>query len=175
MSIRFRSFRPLLVAAVVVAALSVSAFRPRAAAPLSPRFNHVMLYVSDLDASIAFYTKAFDLKVTQRIDTLTVTQADGSEVTRQVKMAFLKFPGQDFTYELSERAAPRDNPSPFFQHVGVDVLDIAAAAERVKAAGGRDFSGIATVRAPGTVAKNAFFKGPDGELVELMQLVSGEF
>jgi catechol 2,3-dioxygenase-like lactoylglutathione lyase family enzyme len=135
-----------------------------------------MLYVSDLDASVAFYTRAFDLTVTQRIDTLRVTRPDGSETTRAVRMAFLKFPGQDFVYELAERRVQSDGTSPFFQHVGVDVADIEVAATRVRAAGGRDFSGVSTVRTSGgTVAKNGFFKGPDGEMVELMQILQGEF
>jgi hypothetical protein len=46
----------------------------------------------------------------------------------------------------------------------------------VRKAGGRDPSPIQTVRtSSGTVAKNMFFRGPSGELVELMQVVSGEF
>ena len=49
------------------------------------------------------------------------------------------------------------------------------AAARLRAAGGRDFSGIRTVRANDIVARNAFFRGPDGELVELMQVLRGEF
>ena len=32
-------------------------------AAISPRFNHVMLVVSNLDSSIAFYTTAFDLQI----------------------------------------------------------------------------------------------------------------
>ncbi|HSM05810.1 MAG TPA: VOC family protein [Longimicrobiales bacterium] len=143
---------------------------------LSPRFNHVMLHVSDLDATIAFYTRAFDLQVTQRIDTLTLVAADGSEIPRPVRMALLKFPGQDFVLELSEQNAEAGGPPPFYQHLGVDVADIEAAAERVQAAGAREFSGVRTVRAPGGIeARNAFFLGPDGELVELMQMVAGVF
>lgn len=163
----------LALGASIVA--SLTAFAPARRAALSPRFNHVMLYVSNLDASIAFYTAAFDLQVAQRIGELTVTGADGASTTRPVKMALLKFPGQEFVLELAERAVASGAASPHLQHLGVDVHDIAAAAERVRQAGGRDFSGIQTVRAPGTVARNAFFKGPDGESVELMQLVSGAF
>jgi catechol 2,3-dioxygenase-like lactoylglutathione lyase family enzyme len=156
--------------------IGLTGFSLRPTAPLQPRFNHVMLYVSDLDASIAFYTRAFDLTVTQRIDTLRVTRPDGAETMRAVRMAFLKFPGQDFVYELAERRVQDDGTSPFFQHVGVDVADIEAAATRVHAAGGRDFSGVSTVRTTGgTVARNGFFKGPDGEMVELMQVLQGEF
>jgi len=164
------------IATLILLGVGLTGFSLRSTAPLQPRFNHVMLYVSDLDATIAFYTGAFDLKVTQRIDTLRVTRPDGSEATRAARMAFLKFPGQDFVYELAERRVEDDGTSPFYQHVGVDVADIEAAAARVQAAGGRDFSGISTVRTSGgTVAKNGFFKGPDGELVELMQVLRGEF
>ena len=134
-----------------------------------------MLTVASLDTSIAFYTTAFDLKVTQRISSLTVTRPDGSTATLDVRMAFLKFPGQDFVFELAERKVQDDGITPVFQHVGVDVTDIAAAAERVKAAGGRNFTGISLVEGQGVKAKTAFFKGPDGENVELMQVMDGEF
>ena len=144
--------------------------------PASPRFNHVMLYVSDLEASIAFYTRAFDLEVTQRLDSLTVVAPDGSETHRGVRMAFLKFPGQAFVFELSEQPIEMEGPDRFYQHLGVDVADIEAAAERAMAAGAEEFSGVRTVRGTGgVVARNACFRGPDGELVELMEMVAGEF
>ena len=173
---RARSLPLLGLGAALLLVATLTGFVLRPAPQLSPRFNHVMLYVSDLDTSIAFYTRAFDLEVTNRIDSLTVVEADGSEAHRPVRMAFLKFPGQEFVFELSEQAVEAGGPSPFYQHLGVDVADIEAAATRAQAAGGRDFSGIRTVRAPGGVeARNAFFRGPDGELVELMQMMAGEF
>lgn len=155
-------------------ALASIAWQPQAA-PTTPRFNHVFLAVANLDSSVAFYTRAFDVKVTQRLTTLTITRPDGTTANVDVKMAFLKFPGQDFVFELGERKITDDGISPVFQHVGVDVTDIARAADRVKAAGGRDFSGINVVEGQGVKAKTAFFKGPDGENVELMEIVSGEF
>ncbi len=135
-----------------------------------------MLYVADLEASIAFYTRAFGVEVTQRLDSLTIVAPDGSESARSVRMAFLKFPGQEFVLELSEQEVATDGPAPFYQHLGIDVTDIESAATRVQEAGGRDFTGIRTVRATGgIVARNAFFRGPDGEVLELMQMVQGEF
>jgi predicted enzyme related to lactoylglutathione lyase len=126
---------------------------------------------------VAFYTAAFDLRATQRISELTVTGPDGTPAVRPVKMALLKFPGQEFVLELAERpAAAAETPAPYYQHLGVDVRDIASAAERVRKAGGQSPSPIRTVStSSGTVAKNMFFRGPSGEMVELMQLVSGEF
>ncbi len=144
---------------------------------LSPRFNHVMLYVSDLEASVDFYTKAFDLEVTNRLDSLRITLPDSTQVEAKVNMAFLKFPGQDFVYEFSERANYPDSAlvGDYFQHLGVDVLDIETAFQRALDAGGVLMAPIRTVEGKGVAAKNAFFRGPDGEVVELMQMLSGEF
>lgn len=171
-----RNIRLTAVAAFATIIVAVSAFAPAKKAALTPRFNHVMLVVSNLDSSIAFYTTAFDLQVAQRITELRVTGANGQNA-RPVKMALLKFPGQEFVLELAERPTPpTTGPAPYYQHLGIDVKDIAAAAERVRRAGGRDPSAIQTVStSSGTVAKNMFFRGPSGELLELMQIVSGEF
>jgi catechol 2,3-dioxygenase-like lactoylglutathione lyase family enzyme len=173
---RPRSF-PLTVVAAFATIIAVSAFAPSKEGALTPRFNHVMLVVTNLDSSIAFYTTAFDLQVAQRLTELRVTAADGAQSSRPVKMALLKFPGQEFVLELAERPAPpTPGPAPYYQHLGVDVRDLAAAAERVRKAGGQSPSPIQTVRtSTGTVAKNMFFRGPSGELVELMQIISGEF
>ncbi len=171
-----RRFPLLGLGAAVVLAGTLFGFVLRPNSALSPRFNHVMLYVADLDASIDFYTRAFHVRVTQRLDELTVVAADGTESQRSVRMAFLKFPGQEFVLELSEQQLAADGPAPFYQHLGIDVPDIEAAATRVQEAGARDFTGIQTVRATGgIVAQNAFFRGPDGEILELMQMIEGEF
>ena len=172
-----RNVRMTALGALATIIIAVSAFAPAKPAALTPRFNHVMLFVTNLDSSISFYTTAFDLRVTQRITELRVTGADGVQNSRPVKMALLKFPGQEFVLELSERAAPATTgPASYYQHLGVDVSDITAAAERVRQAGGRNPSAIQTVStASGTIAKNMFFRGPSGELVELMQIVAGEF
>lgn len=165
------------LAGLALLAIGVSGFSPAPRHVLSPRFNHVMLTVSNLDSSITFYTSAFDLQVTQRIAGISSTPGEGSpNPQRQVKMALLKFPGQEFVLELAERPAGSAGPAPHYQHLGVDVMDIVSAGERVRRAGGRDPSTINTVRtSTGTVAKNMFFRGPSGEMLELMQMVTGEF
>lgn len=143
----------------------------------SPRINHVMLYVSNLDNSIDFYTKAFDLKVTNRLDKLIAVQEDGNEVERTVKMAFLKFPGQDFVFELAEHARDTSsiNNQFLFQHMGVDVTDIDSAFKRALDKGAEPLLPVRKVKANGIEALQAFISGPDGERVELMQIISGEF
>ena len=164
------------LAAFLLAGAVLTGFALRPAEQLSPRFNHVMLYVSDLDASIAFYAEAFGVRVSNRVDSLTVVAPDGTETHNRVRMAMLRFADQEFVLELSEQPAPGGGGAALYQHLGVDVTDIEAAAERVQAVGATEFSGIRTVRAHGLgVAHNAFFRGPDGELLELMQMVEGVF
>ena len=91
----------------------------------SPRFNHLMLSVTDLDASIKFYTTGFDLQVTNKLKKIEVFNEDGTTLSRDVNMAFLKFPNQNFVLELSETPTINsENPSPFYQHLGVDVQNI---------------------------------------------------
>lgn len=144
---------------------------------ITPRINHVMLYVSNLDNSIAFYTQAFDLQLTNKLDTLIAIQPDEKEVIRSVNMAFLKFPGQDFVFELSQQAADSSSrPATFsFQHIGIDVLDIEAAYQRAVNAGAKELVPVRKVKAKGVEARQAFVAGPDGERIELMQIISGEF
>ena len=144
--------------------------------PPSPRFNHVYLAVNDLEQSVDFYTKAFDVEVTKRITKLMRTAADGTRAEVKVNMAFLKFEGQGFVLELSERPEMKaNNTTASFAHLGIDVADITLAAQRLKDAGSRLMSPVALVEADGIVAKNTFYEGPDGEVLELMEIIEGEF
>ena len=145
-------------------------------APLSPRVNHVMLYVADVNASVNFYTRAFELEETNRLSRLTVTKADGTEIQREIEIVLLKFPGQDFVYEITRNPASDTVGNPgLFQHVGVDVLDIDVALSKAIAAGAVLVAPVQTVVAGDIQAKQAFVKGPDGEMIELMQMIKGEF
>ena len=142
----------------------------------SPRVNHVMLSVTDLDASIKFYTTGFDLQVTNKLKKIEVFNEDGTTLSRDVNMAFLKFPNQNFVLELSETPTINsENPSPFYQHLGVDVQNIEKAFNRLKNIGAEVLVPIRLVKADGVEAKQAFFKGPNGEPIELMEIISGDF
>ncbi len=151
--------------------------------PLSPRVNHVMLYVSDLDVSIDFYTKAFGLEVTSKISSLSFENEDGTKTSVEIELALLKFPGQDFVYEMAEVARTEDEgeggnvvtSSHLFQHVGIDVTDIDAALQRALDAGAKLAAPVRLVTAEDVKAKNAFVTGPDGEMIEFMQIIEGEF
>ena len=145
--------------------------------PLTPRFNHVFLYVSNLDSSIQFYEAAFDVKVSQKFSEMEITQGD-STFKRNLKIAFLKFPNQDFVFELAERPKTINttNQPELFQHVGVEVKDILPAIERIIKAGGTSMIQMRKVRTnSGLEIKQAFFKGPDQEQIELIQVISGGY
>ena len=142
-----------------------------------PAFNHLYLAVHNMDSSLKFYTKAFDIKVTDRFNQLDITQADTS-FKRAVNIVFLKFPGQDFVYELAERADKNDTTRPgnLFQHVGVEVKDIAVALQHGINAGGKVAIPIRRVKtSSGLEIKQAFMKGPDGESIELTEIISGGY
>jgi catechol 2,3-dioxygenase-like lactoylglutathione lyase family enzyme len=143
-----------------------------------PVFNHVYLAVHNIDSSLAFYTKAFDLKITDRFNQLDITQAD-TAFKRPVQVVFLKFPGQDFVFELAERADKSDTSTRagnLFQHVGVGVKDITVAFQRVIKAGGKPAIAIRRVKTnTGLAIKQAYMKGPDGETIELIEIISGGY
>jgi hypothetical protein len=108
---------------------------------------------------------------------LEITQAD-STFSRNLKIAFLKFPGQDFVFELAERPGniKVTNQPGLFQHVGIEVKDILIAFQRVLNAGGKITTQVRKVRTnSGLEIKQAFFKGPDEEQIELLQVISGGY
>lgn len=141
-----------------------------------PVFNHVLLHVTDLDRSLRFYTTAFDLKVTEKFGEITYTLGD-STFQRIFKIVFLKFPWQDFVFELAQLANPPvTGQAGLFQHIGIEVKNIVASSERLSAAGGRQLRPITHVRTDsGLEIKQAFFQGPDGEQIELVELIKGEY
>ena len=165
----------ILIISVLLTACSTT--KPGSDSVLRPRVNHVFLSVANIDSSVAFYLKAFDLKETNRLSVLRIEQGD-SITERKVKIAFLKFTGQDLAFEVSERAPATDastSGTQLYQHVGVEVSDINVAFQRVKDAGGKVAIPIRIVRTNRIEIKQAFFRGPDGELIELAEIISGGY
>ena len=135
-----------------------------------------MLYVADLDKSISFYTAAFDLEITGRVTELRILPANETQTTVEVNMAFLRFPSQDFVLEIGQNTADdSDGVSPSYQHLGIDVENIEEAEKRLLAAGAKLVSPVQQVSANEIVARNSFYTGPDGEVIELMQIMEGDF
>lgn len=141
------------------------------------RFNHVFLSVNNVDSSLGFYTKAFGLEISDRFNELNVRQTD-TVFKRHVNVIFLKFPGQDFVFELAERLDKKDTvrASNLFQHVGVEVKDIELAVQKAIDAGGKIMMPVRNVRTnSGLEIEQAYIKGPDGETIELTQIISGKY
>jgi catechol 2,3-dioxygenase-like lactoylglutathione lyase family enzyme len=129
-----------------------------------------------MEKSVDFYTAAFGFTVTNSPKHLEFTNEDGSTTTLDTNLVFLKFPGQDFVYELVESSEPGAlTQSPLFRHMGIEVKNIDEAFAKATRLGAEFPVPVRTVRANGGEPKNAFLLGPDGEVIELMQIVSGEF
>jgi catechol 2,3-dioxygenase-like lactoylglutathione lyase family enzyme len=168
---------PALIATIVYLILSLNNAKAQIQ-QATPAFNHIFLAVHNIDSSIAFYTKAFDLKITYRINQLDITQTD-SAFKRMVNIVFLKFPGQDLVYELGERPDRSDTTiktGNLYQHVGIEIKDLAATLKRAVDAGARLAVPIRQVKTNGSLTiKQAVVKGPDGESIELVEIVSGNY
>tara|TARA_R110002073_G_scaffold59420_2_gene149752 strand:- start:8077 stop:8559 length:483 start_codon:yes stop_codon:yes gene_type:complete len=153
---------------LLISLLMITSCEPKE--PISPRFNHVVIQVSNMEKSVNFYTNAFDLKVTNdSLKHVVYTLEDGMKKERDVNVVLLKFPNQDFVYEMSE-VAEYDNSTNFdkFHHVGIDVRNIKSAFKRAVEAGAEVLVPIRLVQTNGIETKQAFLKGPDGEVIELM-------
>ncbi|MBN3581355.1 VOC family protein [Algoriphagus aestuarii] len=140
-----------------------------------PRFNHTYLNVADMDRSIKFYTSSFDLEVVKHVKKIKRTTEDGVTTESDINLAFFRFPGQGFVLEVGENPEFKpENSSASLLHISVEVTDIEAAGQRVTKAGGVLVRPISRVEIEGITAKTMFFTGPDGETIELIQLISGK-
>lgn len=144
----------------------------------NPRFNHVVLYVTDMDRSVDFYTDALGLVVHKQINELILVDEEGARRnTVSVNMSLLRLPGSKFIYELIENPIESDIPSSHghFQHVGIEVTDIEKSLDRAVMNGAKEATPIRTIEAGDIIAKAVSFKGPDGEQIEFMQILSGDY
>lgn len=143
-----------------------------------PRFNHVVLYVTDMDRSVAFYRDALGLEIHQEIGELIIT-SEGSVQSNivSVNIVLMRLPGSKFIYELVESRMIPDSLSTgsHFQHIGIEVTDIEHSLDVAVRNGALEAIPISTIEAGDIVTKTVYFKGPDGEQIELMQILSGDY
>jgi lactoylglutathione lyase len=124
------------------------------------RLLHTMLRVGDLERSLAFYTGILGMQLLRRQD-----YPDG-----QFTLAFVGFgPEADTTVlELTFNwGVDRYDKGTGFGHVAVEVDDIHAAVEQIRAAGGKVVREAGPMQHGTTVI--AFVEDPDGYRVELIQ------
>jgi lactoylglutathione lyase len=124
------------------------------------RFLHTMLRVGDLQRSIDFYTKGFEMKELRRRDV-----PDG-----KYTLAFVGYGDEDtnavieLTYNYGVEKYEQGTA---FGHLAVGVPDVYATTEKLRAVGAK------VTREPGPVKFGttviAFVEDPDGYKIELVQ------
>jgi catechol 2,3-dioxygenase-like lactoylglutathione lyase family enzyme len=167
---------------VVLAALALSTGRALA---FVTAVESVGLTVSDMERSVAFYTRVLDF---ERVSDVQVA-GDGIERLTGVagaRVRILRLRLGSETLELSEFVAPRGRPAPagsrsddrWFQHVAIVVRDMDAAYRRLRAAGVERVS-PGPQRLPdwnpdaGGI-EAFYFADPDGHPLELIRFPPGK-
>lgn len=128
---------------------------------MSSKFLHTMIRVTDLDQSVEFFTKNFEMEEVRRIDndkgrfTLAFLAAPADLATAKESFA----PTLELTYnwDPEEYAGGRN-----FGHLAYQVDDIYAYCERLAANG-------VTINRPPRDGHMAFVRTPDGISIELLQ------
>ena len=119
--------------------------------------SYVVLFVKDMDATLAVYRDAIGLEVNQRY-------MDGEDDVAFLVQKGAKPMVDDTLLEIvCSKEKAKGLPNVF---LGFEVSDLAEATERMKAAGQ---SVINEPYSPGPEVKIITMTGPDGETLELMQ------
>jgi lactoylglutathione lyase len=124
------------------------------------KFLHTMLRVKNLDETIAFYEKHFDMKLLRRTDypegKFTLAFMGYGEESSNTVLEFTYNWGVD-SYELGTA----------YGHIAIGVEDLYAVCEKIRAQGG------VITREPGPMKHGktllAFVEDPNGYKVELLQ------
>ena len=125
------------------------------------RLNHAVLYVSDLDRSAAFYTRAFGMEEIDRLGG---------------RMAFLRAAGGDNHHDLALASVGADAPSPPSGATGLYHLawEVASIDDLAQAAVVLAELDALTGMSDHGVSKSLYGKDPDGIEFELMWRVPRE-
>ncbi len=122
------------------------------------RFLHTMLRVGDLQRSIDFYTKGFEMKELRRRDV-----PDG-----KYTLAFVGYEGGEAEVELTYNyGVTQYEQGTAFGHLAVGVPNVAAACDLVRGSGGKVTREAGPVKFGTTVI--AFVEDPDGYKIELIE------
>lgn len=126
-------------------------------------FHHVAIRARDFDASVGFYTDVLGFK----------EKIAWGEAPKRAVMLDTGDGNYLEIFERPDQAPPADSPQPAILHLCFRTADTAATIDKVRAAG-REVTvepksiEIASRPQP-TPVTLAFFKGPDGEIIELFQ------
>ena len=122
-------------------------------------FHHLSMRVRDLDASIKFYTEGLGF-----IERFSWGEAS--------KRTVLLDTGDGNYFEISQGDPEKVYGDGIFQHIALRADDCGVAIEAARAAGAEvtvETRDVTISTEPPLPIRIAFFKGPDGELIELFQ------
>jgi glyoxylase I family protein len=122
-------------------------------------FHHISMHVQDLDASIAFYAQGLGFEIR-----LAWGPADRRTVLLDT--------GDGNYLELSQGASDGFNPNGLVRHFAFRTADCDKAIEAARAAGAEvtvETKAVTLSSEPPTPIRVAFFKGPDGEVIEFFE------
>ena len=122
-------------------------------------FHHVSMQVKDVEASLKFYVEGLGF---------TPKLSWGQGETRTV----LLDTGDGNYFEISGGSPDTPKPEGIYRHLALRTTDVDTATERARAAGAEitvEPKDVMLSSTPPTPIRIAFFKGPDGELIELFQ------
>lgn len=118
--------------------------------------EHIGIMVSDLDRSIKFYTEVLGLKLRERIDSPQTGWAFLTVGDTEIELIWKK--GADFNYA----------DQGIVNHLAFTVDDVGAALEHLRRHGVELINEEPVYAAP-LRARLAFFRGPDGERLEIFR------
>ena len=147
----------------------------------TPTLHHISLFVSDIDASIAFYTAGLGLALSEQFSDIVGQRAAGDFPFR-VASVFLEAGHGRFIELHPAGDGVMSSPGFPMNHLAIAVADVDEAYDRAISAGAR----AAEIPVPGehwdgapldvlmagersAPMRMAFLQGPDGELIELYQ------
>lgn len=123
------------------------------------RFLHTMIRVGDLDASLRFYVEVLGMKLLRRKD-----YPEG-----RFTLAFIGY-GDESSHTAIELTHNWDTSSydigNGFGHIAIEVDDVYAACEKIRAQGGKIVREAGPMKHGETVL--AFVEDPDGYRIELL-------
>jgi len=139
---------------------------------LSPRLQQGSILAKSLGRSIAFYQQVFSLRVRAQWTSMQLETDEGTD-TLQIAGVWLE-DQNGRVIEILENADPakgRGEQKPI-NHIGFEVHDVRAMYKQALAAGAKGDTPPMRVIAGELKAHTAFVRGPDGERIELVRLMT---
>jgi catechol 2,3-dioxygenase-like lactoylglutathione lyase family enzyme len=144
------------------------------------RIAHISLTARNADRLAQFYRDAFGLVDRRPPRTLSGATTRGTGVhDAEMRSVWLCFPGtphpflEILGYTPSQQADPRPVNAPGWGHIALEVGDLRATLDAALRLGGSLQGQITTLQGPEHVFETVYLRDPEGNVIELEQLVDG--